>query len=263
MARLNWTTTKHFQWRDLMLPVADDLAPVENVEAGYFQASGIRPTGFGLTKRLGWPASELVRHAIGTGFIERTVGTLVRKYVTPTTDFLEFGPGPMNVRKYLPPDVWYNAIDIAFSEFQLRRVVTPASKINLAMASIKRVPLPDDSASMIVSVEVLYCIPQVDEVFAEVRRVLRDGGVLICSIANATYHKYKTIGQHPDQQNFWTFESFQEHLARFGFEPLDAVKRGYWLPVAKRGRLSNLYLPIEPKDEYHTSNFIYAFRLKK
>lgn len=263
MARLAWTTTKTFQWHDLTLPCASDLEPTTDPKAGYFQIVGIRPTGFSMKRRLAWPVAETLRHALGSGFIERAVGQLIRKHVTPETDFLEFGCGPMNLRRYLPRGCWYNAIDIAFSEFQLRRVLKPGALVNVAIASAKKIPLPDDSVSMIASVEVVYCIPNVDEVFAECRRVLRDGGVMICSIANARYHKYKTVGPHPDMKNDWTFQSFIDQLAQHGFESIDTIRRGYWVPITKPSRLTNVFLPIEPKDDDYTSNFIYAFRLKK
>lgn len=260
MARLRWKTTKTFRWKDFELPCAEALMPVTDGAAGLSQVSGIRPTGFGWKKRLGWPVHELLRHTTGSGYIERGVGRFIRRYATPDTAFLEYGCGPMNMRRYLPKGAWYNAIDIAFSEFQLRRVLRPGRRVNLAIGSATDIPLDDDSVSMLVSVEVLYCIPDVDRVFAESRRVLRDGGVMICSVGNAFYTKYQRVGPHPDCRNKWTYQGFIDHVARFGFELLDADRRGVWI---ESKRFSETWLPIDPKDESKTATFTYAFRLKK
>ncbi len=260
MGRLRWTTTKTFGWKDFELPCAEGLMPVSDATAGLSQVPGIRPSGLGWKKRLGWPVYEAIRHTIGSGYIERGVGKFIRRYATPDTDFLEFGCGSMNCRRYLPRSAWYNAMDIAFSEFQLRRVLRPGRPINLCIGSAAEMPLEDDSVSMLVSVEVLYCIPDVDRVFAESRRVLRDGGVMICSVANAFYTKYRRVGPHPECQNKWTYRGFIDHVARFGFELLDADRRGLWIPSK---RWSEYWLPINPKEESRTATFTYAFRLTK
>ena len=260
MSRLTWRTTKTFRWKEFEFPCAESLAPQTDATAGLAQLAGVRPTGFGWKKRLGWPANELLRHAIGSGYIERGVGRFIRKYATREIDFLEFGCGPMNCRRYLPRGQWYNAIDIAFSEFQLRRVLRPGRLINLAIGSAADIPLADDGVSMLVSVEVLYCIPDVDRVFAECRRVLRDGGTMICSVGNAFYTKYQRVGPHPDVRNRWTFQGFIDHVARFGFELLEADRRGLWIPSERH---KEFWLPISPKDESETATFTYAFRLRK
>ena len=109
----------------------------------------------------------------------------------PTPTSSKFGCGPMNCRRYLPRGAWYNAMDIAFSEFQLRRVLRPGRPINLCIGSAAEMPLEDDGVSMLVSVEVLYCILTSTASSPRAAVLRRGGGVMICSVANAPQlHEY-------------------------------------------------------------------------
>jgi len=218
-------------------------------------------------KRALWPLQVICNHLFGSGFISRGVGRLIRKYYENCGAFLEVGCGSMELRRYLPRGHWYNAIDLAYSEFQLNRALS-SKFVNLAMASATDIPLADGSVTMVVATEVFEHIPPIEDAVREIRRVMQGGGKLICSIPNNFYHKYQVLGENTDHVNKWTFRGFPEFMARFGFDVLESRRIGYWvplshwLPIARHvSLLRELYLPFTPKAEYYTSNFLYVFEL--
>jgi SAM-dependent methyltransferase len=220
-----------------------------------------------IIKRTLWPLSLLFSHLFGSGFTSRGVGELIRKYHKDCEAFLEIGCGSTQLRRYLPPGQWYNAIDLAYSEFHLRRVLG-RPHVNLAMGSATDIPLADGQATTVVASEVFEHIPRIEDAILEVRRVMQRGGKLICSIPNNFYYKYSVLGENPDHVNKWTYQGFPAFMAGFGFRLLESQRKGYWvplgrwLPIARNfSPLRECYLPITPRNEYYTSNFFYVFEL--
>jgi SAM-dependent methyltransferase len=233
------------------------------------QVTGIRPQkSYELAlKRALRPLQVVFNHLFGSGFICRGVGRLIQKYFEDCGAFLEVGCGSIELRRYLPRGHWYNAIDLAYSEFQLRRALS-SEFVNLAMASATDIPLADGSVTVVVATEVFEHIPPIEDAVREIRRIMQARGKLICSIPNNFYHKYQVLGENTDHVNKWTFRGFPEFMSRFGFDLLESRRVGYWvplsywLPIARHvNLLRDLYLPITPKAEYYTSNFLYVFEL--
>lgn len=168
----------------------------------------------------------------------------------------------MLLRHYLPKGCDYNAIEMAFSEHTINTVIRKNPQINVAFALATDIPLDDNAASMVASTEVFEHIPPIDDAIREIYRIMRPGGKLLCSIPNNYYHKYQVLGENPDHVNKWTFDGFVEFMAGHRFRLLERKRIGYWIPFKHR-RLRSLYLPITPRDEYYTSNFLYAFEIDK
>lgn len=264
MTRLQWQTVRALEWKGISIPCSESLQLEVHRGTGLGQHAGIRPSAGAMlaVKRLLAPARRVFNHAFSTGFLHRGVGRWIRRYVTPHTVFLEIGCGSMELRRYLPRGCPYNAIDLAISEHQILHTLARDRTINFALAVATDIPLPDDSVDVVAATEVFEHIPRIDDAMRDIRRVLRPGGKVLCSIPNNYYHKYQVIGENEDHVNKWTFDGFAEYMAGFGFRVLERYRVGYWIPIGRK-RFDVFYLPITPKDEYYTSNFLYAFELQK
>jgi hypothetical protein len=67
---------------------------------------------------------------------------------------------------------------------------------------------------------------------------------------------------------FEHIRGFPEGMAQLGFKLLESQRIGYWFPLSHwipftrhASLLRDLYLPVTPRYEYYTSNFLYAFEL--
>jgi SAM-dependent methyltransferase len=265
MQKLDWRTADQVTVSGMSLACAPGMNPQNNSRAGFSQVAGFRSASKPrvILKRVLWPVLSIWYALFGTGFILRGIGRMMRNYRQDADPFLEIGCGSMRLRKYLPTGCWYNAIDIAFSEFQLNRI-KGESNINLALASATEIPLGNDSVRMVVSTEVFEHIVNIDAAMTEIRRIMKSGGKLLCSIPNNFYYKYQVVGENSDHVNKWTFDDFVTYMNKFGFRVLERHRIGYWIPIAHGpSLLTNMYLPIVPREEFYTSNFLYTFEITK
>ncbi|MDE2183307.1 MAG: hypothetical protein KGJ78_09825 [Alphaproteobacteria bacterium] len=108
MQKIKWLATDHVDVGPYAIPIAPGL------EAGFHQGSGCRrnrPLVRSLKVRL-YPLVKLRQDLLVDGFIESEIGLLIRRYVKPDTVFLEVGCGDMSLKRFLPKDVAYNAVDL-------------------------------------------------------------------------------------------------------------------------------------------------------
>lgn len=197
-------------------------------------------------------------HMAGTAFITRAVAGLLRPRLQADSAFLEVGCGNMELRRYLPPGCTYNAIEMSVSEFTLQRVLADAGNVNFAFALATDIPLESASVDAMASIEVFEHIPPIEDALREIRRVMKPGGFLVCSIPNNYYFKYTVVGDNPDHVNKWRFDEFPPVVQRFGFRLVESRRLGLWIPIPIRG-LQEMYVPFRPAREFFTSNFFYCF----
>jgi SAM-dependent methyltransferase len=77
----------------------------------------------------------------------------------------------------------------------------------------QKVPLPDQSVDLILSVQVLEHVVDVDSYLSECKRLLRPGGVLVLSTHGCwVYHPY------PTDVRRWTCWGLKYEVERFGFQ---------------------------------------------
>lgn len=260
MPKLDWTTTGSVAVGPFSVPCAPEIKPEFGARAGWDQVAGIRTDSprKRLLKAVAWPLSSLSNELVGNAYCHRGVGRWIRRHATPDTTFLEIGCGPLSLRKYLPAGVWYNGLDIAFSEFQVRRALRLA-RVNLLLGDAGAIPAPDDSVSMIGSCQAFMHMPHFDHVAGEMHRVCKPGAKIACSIGNYFCHKYAVLGPNGDIKQRWTFDEFPEVMRRHGFALLDRRMAGRWFRVGRR----NYELPLSSLDERHNSNFLYLFEAVK
>ncbi|MBN2311689.1 MAG: methyltransferase domain-containing protein [Candidatus Hydrogenedentes bacterium] len=259
MSRLEWLTSETERIGPHTIPRAAGLPHQGNNPSGIRRDSPAKH----LAKRVLWPFRSAYHSLLVDGFVERTVGAWIRRLATDDTAFLEVGCGDMSLRRFLPPGVCYNAFDLSLSAFQLLRVLGRERRpMNIALASACAIPLDSETASMIVSTEVLEHIPDVDAAVREIHRVARPGARFICSIPNNLGHKYKS-GRHPEHVNDWTFDQFQEYMAGHGFRCEERLMKGYWVPVHLPFVRAPIQLPVSSKREYENTNFFYLFQVEK
>lgn len=255
MSRIEWSAEKHISVGAINLPIADGL------EAGHNMGWGIRRhtrTNLGL-KSLLWPLKKAHDDYLVDGFVEAEIGKLIRSYVTAQDTILEIGCGDMALRHYLPPGTVYNALDLMISEFHVRRVLGSDPNVNLVIASATSIPAPTDSVSLLVAMEMLQCIPDIDKALAEISRVTKKGGHVICSIANGHCTKYGAKGPSLYSAHRWSYDDLPELAKRHGLKLVERRRKGWWLPLPTWLTKTSYQLPLSPKREHDTAYFFYVF----
>lgn len=260
MPKLEWINTRRIPVGPIYVSCAPGIEPELGSRAGWDQVAGIRTDSARqrLAKALAWPIHCVTNALVGNAYCHRGVGRWIRQHATPDTTFLEIGCGPLSLRKYLPRGVWYNGLDIAFSEFQVRRTVG-LQRVNLLLADAGAIPAADDSVSMIGSCQAFMHMPHFDHVADEMHRVCKPGAKVACSIGNFFCHKYSVLGPNTDIKQRWTYDEFPEVMRRHGFKLVEREMVGRWVRVGRR----SYEFPISSRDERHNSNFLYLFEAVK
>jgi SAM-dependent methyltransferase len=241
-----------------------DIQCAPTLESGYNQGSGIKKTNkvkF-LLKKFLWPIKRLHDDFFVDGFISRNVGRLIAKYIDKNYTTLEVGCGDMSLRKYLPHHTWYNAFDLCLSDFHLYRNLK-YDFVNVALASVKDIPVDDNVVDLVFSTEVFEHIPDFEIALSEIYRVLVDGGIMICSIPNNYCNKYVKKGPHPGHINNWTFQEFIFLLESKGFKQLEGHMKGRWLPLPLWLTKISYQFPFTSRLEYLNTNFFFVFKALK
>lgn len=258
--RLNWSAKGVVEVAGNRIPCDLDEPIATRSDAGYYQVAGIR-RGRKTLKRLLWPAVRWWHWWLVDGFCARRIGELVRQHADQRTVFLEVGCGNMAQRRYLPPGVVYNAMDIALSEFQVERAMRDRrAVVNIALASAYRIPLPNECVSLLVCNQVLFQVPQPERAISEFHRVLKPGGAFLCGTVNAHCTLYQRRGQHPCAVNFWTFDEFRQFIERRGFVCEQRFMTGWWIPLPRWMAPIPYHLPLPSADEKANTHFFYVFR---
>lgn len=213
-----------------------------------------------LIKTIFWPLYDLRNFFLVDGFIKKEVGKLIKKYLKDDTTFLDAGCGDMGLRRFLPKNVCYNGFDIRFSEFHLGRVLSEKESRNIALFSALKIPLDPNTASLVVSTQVIGQIRDVDKVVSEIHRILKPNGILILSIPNGYCYKFERKGPHPACTDNWTFDEFKEFMKRYDFKYLEGYMKGYWIPLPLWFTNISYQLPISCKEEKYNTDFFFVFQ---
>lgn len=134
--------------------------------------------------------------------------------VRPGSAVLDIGSRNGDLRKYLPPDVKYQGLDIA-PEFAAPHVLIHDITTGL--------PFPNASFDNVFMIEVLEHTPTAYNTVGEIYRVLRPGGVFVVSVPNP-YHLKEIIWNIfwvPDRQGHiysWTRQVMKRMGEMNGFK---------------------------------------------
>src|SRR5438034_11027814 len=259
MTRLTWNTSEFVVVDGQRITCSGNLADQGRWKAGIRRDMGRR---FYL-RSAGWRALMLRNAFLGTGFIDRIVGGWIHKHARSNTTFLEIGCGAMNLERYLPRILCYNAFDLSLSEFHLRRLIRRQSNVNIALASVSSIPLDSDVSSLIVSTQVLEYVPEVSQAVKEIRRVASPHAIFACSIGNGYCYKYKIKGPHHGHVNFWTFDAFVRMMTKSGFRLLEGRMLGLWIPIPQAVTDTSYTLPISAREEQYNTHLLYLFEVLK
>ena len=242
-----------------------EVAVAKNLGAAFNQGVGIRrQTSFQLLYKAAlWPTLNIRNKIVVDGFIERRVGQWVQQNFNPDTVFLDIGCGAMGLSRFIPGDHIYNALDIELSEFHVRRVFRTRSAVNLVAASAKDIPLEESSVSLIASAETFAHIQGFLEVAKEMYRILRPGGILVCSIPNNFCNKYQVKGPHAGHVNDWSYQGFLDLMESEGFRLIEGLMMGRWIRLPPSLIKTSYQLPFSSIVEEENTNFFYKFSVVK
>lgn len=138
---------------------------------------------------------------------------------------LDIGARDGGLRRFLPAQARYQGLDIA-PEFASDQIMIRDISLGL--------PFPDASFSHVFCIEVLEHVPNPFAALTEIRRVLKDEGVLVLSVPNP-YHVKELIWnifRVPDRQGHiysWTRQAMTALAGMNGFR-LEATRGTYWHP---------------------------------
>jgi SAM-dependent methyltransferase len=259
MSRISWQLNNYQEVDRYEIPSVPDL------EKGYHQGSGIKrnkPLKL-LLKTAIWPLWKLRTDLLVDGFVESEIGKLIKKNIGSKTVFLEIGCGDMSLRKYVPHDLWYNALDLELSDFHIIRVLRRKKNVNVALASATNIPVASDTVSMIVSTETFEHIPEIEKAVGEIFRIAAPGARLICSIPNNYCYKYTKLGPHEGHVNNWSYEGFIGFMKSNKFDFIEGFMKGRWIPFPLWLTETTYQLPLSSKSEFLNTNFFYLFQVRK
>lgn len=142
-----------------------------------------------------------------------------------------------------------SGVDIAEAQLARARVWSAQAKIPLHLyrcnLDVESLPLPDGSVDAVTCMVVLEFVFSPDVVVSEIARVLRPGGMLVCSTGNIVSWKNRLrvlMGRNPQTTTFrgainggalhhFTQATFIELLARFGLKVEHVTCSGRWWRV--------------------------------
>jgi SAM-dependent methyltransferase len=261
---IRWTTDHRVAVGRYMVACAPHL------EDGYRQSKGVVPVPSTFVRKHFQPLLKLrgalleLRNALFVdGFIEREAGRLIRKYISADDVFLEIGCGAMNLRRFLPKGMCYNAFDLLFSDITLAHVLAEGPKINICVASATEIPVESNTATLMVSTETFPHIPKIDLVIQELHRIAAPNAVLICSNPNRYCQKYVKKGAHEYQVHKWTYDGFIRLMEERNFGFLEGYMKGWWIPFPLWLTKTSYQLPLTSKSEYLNTTFFHVFRAIK
>lgn len=124
------------------------------------------------------------------GYHNRRLRELVRTLISrsgigPGADVVDYGCADMPYRSELPPGVRYVGADLPGN-----------AQADVVLGADGRLPLPDASADLVLSTQVLEHVDDPALYLAECARVLRPGGTLVVSTHGIMYF-------HPDPADHW------------------------------------------------------------
>lgn len=259
MSKIAWQTDESISVGPYQIAMGADIVD------GYRQGCGVKrnsPLKLRLKRAL-YPIVKLREDLLVDGFIERDVGRIIREHLTQDATVLEVGCGDMSLRRFLPKDICYNAIDLELADFHVLNAMRSSNPVNLACATAKNLPIADNIVTLLIATETLEHIPDPGKAVDEMFRVAAPGAVLACSIPNNYCYKYDQKGKNPRHINEWTYQGFIDFMAQHGFDVISGRMKGKWIAFPRWLTAKSYTLPLSSDDEYHNTNFIYAFRARK
>jgi ubiquinone/menaquinone biosynthesis C-methylase UbiE len=216
-----------------------------------------------LIKKLLLPVSPLINYRntftdlFIDGFIHKTVGKFLRRYVVNGSRILEVGVGGGKLIKYI--DTKANQF-YGFDIYDISPIKSE-KEINIFVARAEKIPFKKNSFDIVVSTEVFEHIHNFRKAISEIYRICKPGAFLIVSIPNNFCFKYKIKGAHPEHVNNWNYYEFIKLLSS-KFTLIEGRMKGFWLPIFMKSKYS-IQLNYSHDKEFYNTNFFYVFKCIK
>lgn len=261
--RIEWTTQRTVEIGGHVLATSLSQPLSSTLEAGHGQIAGVRvDTGWRKLKRYLRPAERVWSWWLVNGFVVRRMGRAIAECMRDDTVFLDVGCGNMPLLRYLAPPRCYNAMDIAFSTYEVDRASRSSRVVNLAVASAYEIPVASATVTLLTCDQVLTQTPQPGRILDEFRRVCRPGADILIGFLNPHCRKYQVIGPHPDKINDWTLDGFKAFAAEHGLRCVSADMLGRWIPLPQwLVRPRAYHLPLRSKREEDNTHLFFHLRV--
>jgi dolichol-phosphate mannosyltransferase len=155
---------------------------------------------------------------------QRTRYRIIMSFIDRDGQILDIGCGSSRIIQQLPGAV---GLDILLKKLRYLR----GRGIRLAKADISSLPFKDDSFSLVICSQVIEHVPLAPEIYSEISRVLRGGGILIIGTPDYGRVSWRVIeyfyqmllpGAYAEQHiTHYTQESLVKMLRDNGFEILE------------------------------------------
>jgi SAM-dependent methyltransferase len=156
---------------------------------------------------------------------QRTRHRIIMSFVEKDGAILDIGCGSSRIIQELPGAV---GLDILLKKLRYLR----GRGIRLAKADICDLPFKSGSFSLVICSQVIEHVPPAPEIYAEISRVLQDGGTLVIGtpdygrtswlVLEYFYHKILPGAYAEQHITHYTSESLEKTLRDSGFEILES-----------------------------------------
>lgn len=148
---------------------------------------------------------------------------LVKKYLTPTADVLEIGPGTGSLTLRLAPFCQsIEACDLSPEMIAKAKQKERPETVNFEIQDASQLTYEANSFDVVLGMNVLHVVTDIDQVLVELYRVLKPSGLLIVQVATFKEQQFVSIITRMAMQmlkfRLWPVQTYEEALVRHGFD---------------------------------------------
>lgn len=160
-------------------------------------------------------------------------------YLNERMDVLELAAGPGVLSETIAKSCkTLEATDFAESMIEVARKKNMPSNIHFAVADATNLIYNDGQFDAVVIANALHIMPNPTEALKEIKRVLKDGGILIAPTFTREYVEKKWVERLMEMGGFktfskWTHETYQAFLREQGWQVcIHKVIKGHNFPIS-------------------------------
>jgi ubiquinone/menaquinone biosynthesis C-methylase UbiE len=134
---------------------------------------------------------------------------------------LEIGAGVGTVSAFLSETYGMNVIGTDFDPKQIelaRKLYPEGSRLQYAIEDATKLSYPNESFDLVIAHNVFHHLPQWEDAFGEVRRVLRPGGYLDWLDLEFSTPIRRLLNSVASNESFFSLEEVFEVIAELGFK---------------------------------------------
>jgi ubiquinone/menaquinone biosynthesis C-methylase UbiE len=135
---------------------------------------------------------------------------LILEQIPPDAKVLDVGCGVGRLSKLIKQQRNADLTCLDFSEWALAQLQQEGFKT--VCSALPNIPLPDNRFDIAVATEVFEHLDYPEKTIAQMVRVVKPGGIVMCSVPNDTLHPHEEL----EHQQIYTVEKITTILSKYG-----------------------------------------------